>query len=54
MKKFRVWFTYLIPCEGYGEDFLEVEAANADQAYENVMYANSDLHGFSVESVEEM
>ena len=52
MKKFRVWFTIYTAWYGYDEDFLEVEAKNADEAYENVMCANSDLQGFNIESVE--
>lgn len=52
MEKFRVWFTIYTQHYGYDEDFLEVEAASADEAYENVMRANSDVHGFNIESVE--
>lgn len=52
MNKYRVWFTIYNVHYGYDEDFLEVEAKNADEAYENVSAANSDLHGFNIESVE--
>lgn len=52
MKKFKVWFTYEIPYIGSNEDYLIVEASSAEQAYENVMNANSDMHGFDVQSVE--
>ena len=52
MHKYRVWFTIYTRYYGYDEDFLDVEAANADQAYENVRNANSDVHGFNIESVE--
>ena len=48
MNKYRVWFTV-----GWSEeDYLDVEAKSADEAYENVMNANIDLHGFDVQSVE--
>lgn len=52
MNKYRVWFSIYTRYYGYDEDFLDVEAANADQAYENVRNANSDVHGFNIESVE--
>ena len=52
MKKFRVWFSIYTRYYGYDEDFLDVEAASADEAHENVMHANSDVHGFNIESVE--
>lgn len=48
MKMFRVWFTV-----GWSEeDHLDVEAKDADQAYENVMNANRDWNGFDIQSVE--
>lgn len=50
MNKFRVWFTV-----GWSEeDYLDVEAKSADEAYDNVMNANNDLHGFDVQSVESL
>ena len=52
MNKYRVSFTIYTQYYGYDEDFLDVKAANADQAYENVSDANSDVHGFNIESVE--
>lgn len=52
MKKYRVWFIIYNVHYGYDEDFLEVEAKSADEAYENVRNANSDIHGFYIESVE--
>ena len=52
MKKFKVWFTYEIPYTGFNEDYLIVEASSEEQAYENVMKANSDMYGFDVQSVE--
>lgn len=52
MNKYRVWFSVYTQYYGYDEDFLDVEAANADQAYENVRNANSDIHGFYIQSVE--
>ena len=54
MKQFKVWFTYDIPYQGYNEDHLIVEAANADQAWKNVMKANSHLNGFDIQSIEEI
>ena len=54
MNKYRVWFTIYTRYYGYDEDFLDVEAANADQACENVRNANSDVHGFNIESVESL
>ena len=48
MNKFRVWFTI-----GWSEeDYLDVEAKDADEAYENVMDANRDWDRFYVQSVE--
>ena len=48
MKKFKVWFTI-----GWSEeDYLDVEAKCADEAYENVMNVNRDWNGFDVQSVE--
>lgn len=48
MKKFRVWFTI-----GWSEeDYLDVRAKDADEAYKNVMNANSDWDRFDVQSVE--
>ena len=52
MKKFRVWFTIQIPYYGFNEDFLEVEASNADEAFQNVLAANSDELYFEIQSVE--
>lgn len=52
MNEYRVWFTIYTRHYGYDEDFLDVEAVDADQAYENVRDANSDVHGFNIESVE--
>lgn len=48
MKEFRVWFTV-----GWSEeDYLDVRAKNADEAYVRVMNANRDLCGFDIQSVE--
>lgn len=48
MKKFRVWFTI-----GWSEeDYLEVEAINAEQAWKNVTKANSDWNKFEIQSIE--
>lgn len=48
MKEFRVWFTV-----GWSEeDYLDVRAKSADEAYENVMKANRDWNGFDIQSVE--
>ena len=50
MNKFRVWFTV-----GWSEeDYLDVEAKSADEAYENVMNANRDWNGFDIQSVESL
>lgn len=54
MKKFKVWFTYTVPYVGYSEDYLIVEAFNADEAYMNVVNANKDDDNFEVQSVEEI
>lgn len=48
MKMFRVWFTV-----GWSEeDYLDVRAKNADEACEKVLYANSDIYQFDIQSVE--
>lgn len=48
MKKYRVWFTI-----GWSEeDYLEVEAENAERAWKNVIKANRDWNDFEVQSVE--
>ena len=33
-------------------DYLDVEAMTAEEAFENVMKANKDLQGFEVQSIE--
>ena len=44
MNKYIIWFTV-----GWSEeDYLDVEAKSADEAYKNVMNANRDLNGFDV------
>ena len=48
MNKYRVQFMI-----GWSEeDYLDVKAKIADEAYENVMNANRDWNGFDIQSVE--
>lgn len=50
MKNFRVWFTI-----GWSEeDYLDVRAENAEQAWKNVIKANCDWNNFEVQSVESL
>lgn len=48
MNEYRVWFTYHTYA-GFNEDYLDVFAKSADQAYENVEKANPDIDVQSVE-----
>lgn len=50
MQNFRVWFTI-----GWSkEDYLDVMAINAEQAWKNVTKANRDWNNFEVQSVESL
>lgn len=51
MNEYRVWFTYHTYV-GFNEDYLDVRAKSADQAYENVMNANPDIDVQSVEALD--